>query len=32
MDTELIKGAVCGNMAGLAAWTQWPDKVVVFCQ
>ena len=29
-DAELAKGCARSSMAELAAWTGWPDKVLVF--
>ncbi len=29
-DTELVSGAVRGNMAELGEWTAWADKVIVY--
>jgi uncharacterized protein involved in oxidation of intracellular sulfur len=29
-DTELVNGAVRGNMAELGEWTAWADKVIVY--
>jgi uncharacterized protein involved in oxidation of intracellular sulfur len=29
-DAELVEGARRSTLAGLAAWTQWADKVIVF--
>lgn len=29
-DTELVGGALRGNLAELGDWTQWADKVLVF--
>lgn len=29
-DSDLVEGAARGSMAGLAGWTAWADKVIVF--
>ena len=29
-DTDLAKDCLRGNMAELAAWTAWADRVIVF--
>lgn len=29
-DADLVEGALRGTMSGLAQWTEWADKVIVF--